>query len=80
LDGRRFAVPHWPQPGLDERDPARGDRLRVVACKGFAGNLDPAFRDERWPARLAELDVGWAFDAVDFDPGRERRATLDPAR
>ncbi|QQR73463.1 MAG: hypothetical protein IPJ17_18575 [Holophagales bacterium] len=75
-DGWRFPVPHWPQPGLVKRDPARGDRLESVAYKGFAANLDASFRGEAWPARLAELGIGWSLDAVDFDRSRHRCTML----
>ena len=29
--GLRRTMPHWPQPGLIPRDPARGDRLETIA-------------------------------------------------
>lgn len=32
--GLRRTMPHWPQPGLIPRDPARGDRLETIAYFG----------------------------------------------
>jgi len=66
-DGRRrFAVPHWPQPGLRPRDPARGERLERVAYKGFLDNLAPELRDEAWRRRLAAMGIDWQLDAPAF--------------
>jgi len=66
-DGRRrFFVPHWPQPGLVPRDPARGDRVRTVAFKGFRANLHPDFLAPEWAAWLAGRGVEWRLDAIDF--------------
>jgi|CXWL01.1.fsa_nt_gi hypothetical protein len=77
-DGVRcFDVPHWPQPGLVARDPGRGDRLRVVAYKGFAENLDPAFRDGRWQTVLSALDLEWRCDAAPFDRNGFRHYPVD---
>lgn len=65
-DRRRFALPHWPQPGLVPRDPARGERLARVAYKGFAANLAPGFRGAEWVRSLAALGLEWQADAVEF--------------
>lgn len=66
-DGRRlFHVPHWPQPGLVARDPARGDAIRRVAYKGFAGNLAPEFRERRWLGHLAARGLEWEYGAAEF--------------
>lgn len=63
-DGRRrLFVPHWPQPGLRPRDPARGERLATLAYKGFLQNLHPDFRSERWSSFLAGLGIEWVVDA-----------------
>jgi hypothetical protein len=73
-DGRRrFAVAHWPQPGLQPRDPRRGDRLECVAYKGFVDNLAAEFRGEAWRRELEALGVAWQLDAVEF-----RGAATDP--
>lgn len=41
-------LPHWPQPGLVPRDPARGDRPRVILFPGTPQNLHDDFRSARW--------------------------------
>ena len=66
-DGRRtFAVPHWTQPGLRPRDPARGARLERIAFKGFAENLHPALRGEAWRRALGVRGLTWVEDATGF--------------
>lgn len=66
-DGRRrFAVAHWPQPGLRPRDPERGERLERVAYKGFVDNLAPEFRADAWRQALASKGIDWQLDAVEF--------------
>ena len=45
-------IPHWPQPGLLPRDPARGARIETLSFKGSMYNLYQGFRT---PAFLAEL-------------------------
>jgi hypothetical protein len=55
-DGRRsFFVPHWPQPGLLPRDPARGGRIERISYKGYVGNLAGEFRSVRWQSFLSPL-------------------------
>jgi hypothetical protein len=52
-DGARtLHVPHWPQPGLLPRDPARGDAVRVVLFPGTPQNLDAGFATPEWNAFL----------------------------
>lgn len=66
-DGRRcFHVPHWPQPGLLAREPARGDEILRVAYKGFARNLAPEFRGSRWLGYLAARGLEWEYAAAEF--------------
>jgi hypothetical protein len=65
----RFALPHWPQPGLVPRDPARGERLERVAFKGFAANLHPELAAPGFAAALAGRGLLWDADAVDFHAG-----------
>lgn len=66
-DGRRqFFVPHWPQPGLIPRDPARGARIETVAFKGFSGNLGSEFHDGEWRRFLGTRGLRWVADAVPF--------------
>jgi hypothetical protein len=70
-DGRRrFAVPHWPQPGLQPRDPGRGQTIRRVAYKGFESNLHPDLRSAAWRRFLAGHGLEWSVDAVAY-AGRE---------
>jgi hypothetical protein len=70
-DGRRrFHIPHWPQPGLLPRDPARGTAIRRLVYKGFDGNLNPEFRRPEWRQLLAERGIEWVVDAAPF-AGRE---------
>lgn len=63
----RIFVPHWPQPGLRRRDPARGTRIEQVAYKGFDANLHPAFRGDEWRQGLERLGVRWLCDEIEFD-------------
>lgn len=71
-DGRRrFFIPHWPQPGLVPRDPARGERIERIVYKGFAANLHPEFRASEWTGFLAAERIDWVVDAVAF-AGRNR--------
>jgi hypothetical protein len=66
-DGRRcFHVPHWPQPGLLARDPARGDTIRRIRYCGFENNLHPGFREPRWLDFLATRGIEWDYAAAPF--------------
>ncbi len=66
-DGRRrFHVPHWPQPGLLPRDPRRGSRIERVEFKGFLANLAPEFRHPDWAQWLAQRNLQWRVDAVEW--------------
>src|SRR5690606_40162519 len=72
---RRFHLLHWPQPGLEPRDPARGDRLERVAYKGFVANLHPELASGEFARALAARGLAWDADAVDFAAGRDRKST-----
>lgn len=63
---RRFFIPHWPQPGLIARDPARGSAIETIAFKGFLANLHPAFRDDEWQRYLREARLRWLADATPY--------------
>lgn len=65
---RHAAVPHWPQPGLVPRDPARGGRIETLVFKGEEINFDARFREPAFLAALAELGVTLRLDV--FGPGR----------
>ncbi|MGH9894468.1 MAG: glycosyltransferase [bacterium] len=71
-DGRRhFHVPHWPQPGLIARDPARGARVETVCFKGVQTNLHPEFRSEAWPTELARRGVRFRMDSIRYPQPEE---------
>jgi hypothetical protein len=65
LPGAVF-VPHWPQPGLLPRDPARGDRFETVRFFGDPRNLAPALAD---PAFARELRSRHGLDFACVPPG-----------
>ena len=54
-----FHVPHWPQPGIVPRDPARGDRLQRAAYFGDDVNLCAELKDGRWQEFLAARKIAW---------------------
>lgn len=54
---RVFDVPHWPQPGLLPRNPARGSEIRTIAFKGDRGNLHPELFSERLYAFLKDRGI-----------------------
>jgi hypothetical protein len=63
---RRYFVPHWPQPGLIPRDPARGTSIRRIVYKGFSDNLHGGFLAPDWVQFVARLGVEWHCDAVHY--------------
>lgn len=56
---RRIAMPHWPQPGLLERDATRGARLQNVAFKGARKSLHPQLADPAWDRALQAIGLNW---------------------
>ena len=67
-------IPHWPQPGLIPRDPARGRRIETLCFKGSETNLyepfrSPAFREELQSCGL-ELQYDVKENAGPADPPR----------
>jgi hypothetical protein len=66
LAGRRFHVPHWPQPGILARDPARSTAIRRIAYRGFNSNMDPRFLAPKFQDALASAGIEWLFDSVEF--------------
>ena len=54
-------IPHWPQPGLIPRDPARGDRFECVAFFGEEKNLAPELRSAEWRGALAAMKLAWTI-------------------
>ncbi len=79
-DGRRrIHIPHWPQPGLVHRNPARGARVERIAYKGFDSNLHPDFRAPAWAAFLAAQGIEWVVDSAAFaGPASDRLALAWP--
>lgn len=51
---RTFFIPHWPQPGIRPRDPARESTIENIVFKGGYGSLHADFRSERWYESLEE--------------------------
>ncbi|MEL6469423.1 MAG: hypothetical protein AAFQ74_06815 [Cyanobacteria bacterium J06623_4] len=49
-----YFLPHWPQPQLIPRDPARGDRFETVAFFGHQNSLAPELMSHAWQVALAE--------------------------
>ena len=45
-------MPHWPQPGLQVRDPQRGAKCERVAFFGTRDNLAPELQDASWQEEL----------------------------
>jgi hypothetical protein len=54
-----YYMPHWLQPGLIPRDPARGDRFETVAYFGLERNLAPALQEPSWSEQLSSLGLRW---------------------
>jgi len=53
LPGAVF-LPHWPQPGLVRRDPARGAKMENVCFFGDPKNLAAELRNSEWQRKFAE--------------------------
>jgi hypothetical protein len=54
-----YYVPYWPQPGLQPREPERGDRFDTAAFFGYASNVAPELRGLSWAKRLHALGLTW---------------------
>jgi len=52
-------MPHWPQPGLIPRDPARGDRWENAAFFGDDACIASEMRGGEWEAILRDLKLNW---------------------
>lgn len=66
-----FFVPHWPQPNLLPRDPARGSRVETAAFYGDPSNLardliDPAFHKRLFDETGVRLKLRDADEWHDF--------------
>lgn len=54
-------VPHWPQPSLIPRDPARGSRLEKISFFGDPDNLAPELQTPEWIGQLRR-ELGMFLD------------------
>jgi len=59
-------MPHWPQPGLIPRDPARGDIFANAAYFGEPMYIARELQDPAWQELMRELQLQWRF------PGPEK--------
>lgn len=73
---RDVFVPHWPQPGLIARDPARGTRVERVAYVGVPYNLHEAFRTEEFARSVRRLGMVFEVRAHDHHDYRDVDAVL----
>ena len=55
--GQTASVPHWPQPGLKPRDPARGSELKTLSYMGTAQNLGGPFQSTGFRTALSDMGV-----------------------
>lgn len=74
---RRFLVPHWPQPGLMPRDPARDATIERAAFKGFPDSLRRDFQGPEWPEFLRSNGIEWLYDAVPYAANRAQAGGLN---
>ena len=54
-------LPHWPQPGLIPRDPARGDTWENAAYLGDPGCITREMQGASWDETLRALGLQWRF-------------------
>jgi hypothetical protein len=54
-----YFLPHWPQPGLIPRHPARGDRLKTVAFFGHSSSIASELRRAAWLDALRSMGLEW---------------------
>jgi hypothetical protein len=52
-------IPHWPQPGIIERDTLRRDTFKNLAYFGCPTNLAEELRDSSWEKIVRELNLNW---------------------
>lgn len=72
-DPRCRFIPHWPQPGLIPRDPARGSRVANVAYKGGQQESAPMLAQPAWLAFMAQAGLTWTRDEAKWTgPGLRR--------
>ncbi|ACK67716.1 conserved hypothetical protein [Rippkaea orientalis PCC 8801] len=59
LPGKRYYMPHWPQPGLIPRHQERGDTFENVVYFGITYNLAPPLRQSSWQQTVENLGLRW---------------------
>lgn len=57
---RSFFMPHWPQPSLIPRDPARNTRFEHICFFGVAANFASELQSQTWTQRLKK-ELGIVF-------------------
>jgi len=62
-----YYLPHWPQPGIVPRDPARGHVIENVAFFGNQKNLAPEFKEEAWGRAMKEMGLNFISKFKPFD-------------
>lgn len=63
---KKFFIPYWPQPGLIQRDQARGSLVQNISFKGFDQNLNPYFHDPKWEWWLEQNGMKWTPATTEF--------------
>ena len=66
-DRRTYFVPHWPQPGLIPRDPARGTTIEHIVFKGGFGSLSDEFRSPEWKAELDRRNLQFHISSAETE-------------
>ncbi len=54
-----YYLPHWTQPGLIQRHPARCDRFETIAFFGHENNIALEFYHPSWQQQLQALGLSW---------------------
>lgn len=54
-----YYIPHWTQPALIPRNPARGDRFENIAFFGHEVNIAPELVHSSWQKQLNALGLHW---------------------
>lgn len=59
-------VPHWPQPGLEPRAKERGDKVQVLAYKGYASQMYEPLQNTKWINFVEQYNLIWRFDSIEW--------------
>lgn len=57
-----FFIPHWPHPGIVQRDTNRGTTIKNIVYKGGRGNLDQMFYSKKWLEFLEANKLNFVLD------------------